>query len=54
MDITIRFSNDEHIISIEKDLLDKHPNSMIYGYISSGFYNGEKLLLDNINYDDSS
>jgi len=52
MDITIRFSNDEHIISIEKDLLDKHPNSMIYGYISSGFYNGEKLLLDNINYDD--
>ena len=52
MDITIGFSNDEHIISIEKDIINKHQNSMIYGYVNSGFYNGEKLLLDNINYDD--
>jgi len=52
MDIIIGFSNYNKTCTIKRDIIEKHPNSIIYGYVNSMFHNNEPLIFNDINYDD--
>ena len=52
MSITIKFAHDDRSIVKPIDFFDKHPNSIMYQYIQSGFLLDEPFVLNNIGYDD--